>query len=605
MLLRNCTSIEKRKLDLTILNKGKYSFFNLPPKSDWTFDYYSNYNPIVLKCEEGFIALVGDYSSKQHLSSLWEKRKKIKIIKDAIQDFQGCFSAVFYIEKEEKYYFVTDHLSLYPWYFIKTKDSIMVSTRLKLINTFLKCELDPAGFTEFMRHGYTVGKKTILNGVSKLPAGSVLTIDCQKNSIDVKNYQHAIFNNITKNEYINFSKSKYHIDEICELLLNACRVPDGPTLMMSAGWDSRTILAALLHLNTKDIKLYTHGDTKSREALIVKKIADDFKIDCHFAPFDNNTFSLDSIHSLGDEQDNVVFPYWRDAARYSSATGSQYIVSGVLGEVLGGHYGPIFHKKGFKKGISLLAYLMLGKYVNSLSMKDTISMAEIISTLLEKEYRCPWYINDAQWSPLLQNSYRITNSDIKSELENIRDTCQNILENESIYEVFTLLNRGIQYIANQSLTAQHDSRDIVMPFCSKELLKKSILLPFHKKVHNNMNRQIIKRLYPQLLRYPTSAILVKAQRPIILQEGSRALRKLYEKIETRSGIKKGRLGWANFNLVEQQALIDLSISLSLPVFDNELIANFLRRRSAANQHPLWDMILKMKSIDNIKNGKRQ
>jgi hypothetical protein len=102
------------------------------------------------------------------------------------------------------------------------------------------------------------------------------------------------------------------------------------------------------------------------------------------------------------------------------------------------------------------------------------------------------------------------------------------------------------------------------------LLQAVSSVPFSKRAHNKVNKEIIKKLRLELLDLPMAATLVNARRPLLIQEGSRAVRKFVEKNDSMASIyrKLSRygdrsFGWNNFrNIVNKEWIDSLTPLLS-------------------------------------------
>ena len=130
-------------------------------------------------------------------------------------------------------------------------------------------------------------------------------------------------------------------------------------------------------------------------------------------------------------------------------------------------------------------------------------------------------------------------------------------------------------------------------------------LPFEEKVHNILNQAVIKKIAPELLEFPMAATLLSAKHPIILQEASRAARKILEGLKWKAHrmskglISEPRLGWVNFQfLSNNNNLYDVIDFLTQPYWDKKRMQVNLRKLSHTSLHPTSDMLMKILTIDH-------
>jgi hypothetical protein len=88
--------------------------------------------------------------------------------------------------------------------------------------------------------------------------------------------------------------------------------------------------------------------------------------------------------------ETVLFPEWHRAGRFLSSAGIDTVSSGVLGEIIGGHYSRTMLFGGAQK---LRSFIMQSVGQNS-------SFNEICSALRFKELVKPWYVHPDVWGNL-------------------------------------------------------------------------------------------------------------------------------------------------------------------------------------------------------------
>jgi len=89
-------------------------------------------------------------------------------------------------------------------------------------------------------------------------------------------------------------------------------------------------------------------------------------------------------------------------------------------------------------------------------------------------------------------------------------------------------------------------------------------IPMTTKIHNALNREMLRQHAPDLLRFPCAATPVRGGAPLIEQEAARLARHLYEKARWRLYfVSRGRLGLAHFGWLNFEFLRDGQLLNSL------------------------------------------
>jgi hypothetical protein len=187
-----------------------------------------------------------------------------------------------------------------------------------------------------------------------------------------------------------------------------------------------------------------------------------------------------------------------------------------------------------------------------------------------------------------------------------------ITSDERMIEAFIATHRGSQYI-NAQLLSCRAHLDIALPFCDAELLELACALPLSQKIHNSVDREILRRHAPELLSVACAATLVPASAPIGVQEATRALRRALEAPYGRlaraapSLLPPLRLGWVNFDFLRSGAALgSLEEDLRCDIWDRAAlrvrIADARDPVKAVATHPLSDQMMKIYTSDLMLRG---
>ncbi len=514
-------------------------------------------------------------------------------------EFENPGSLVLYDQKTKTTFAFADITGIFPLFWSIHHGRICIGSSLSELGENLSPATDDVGVIEFLQDGYCVGARTVYKGVQRLRPGEALRFvaatqrvsSCDQSPLWSQAQSHL--------------GRKKLLDSAVDMLRHSCEEMRNTMLMMSGGWDSRTLLAGALSTPVgRSLSLYFHGDTRSREARIAKEIAEIESLPITLAPIDPSSFSAGFVEESFKRYENVVFPHWHRAALASTEIGSQVqsVTAGILGEILGGHYGPPFLHPGFRKIASTLWYLTGARFFKSLEpVKESTRSDAAMRLLGQPVYPKYWCIGDDKWQSRFTRIHEGVNEDIVNSVN--RYLQRGISTQEGLVEAFITEQRGSQYVAAQ-LRSAATLKPPVIPFAQRSFLTFACSVPFALKANNSLNRALIQKLHPELLKFSTAAVLCRTSRPIVCQESTRALRKILVdggwKIRklTNGRVPAYRWGWVNFQfLQDSDALLGVAESLRSSLWDKAAIQARIKENVFRSYHVLNDMLMKVKTLD--------
>lgn len=482
---------------------------------------------------------------------------------------------------------------------------VLFSSLLRPLARAIEAEIDPLGILQFLQNGYNLNNRTAFQGVYRMRPGEVLRYDPSDDALSVAD-RSKLWTGAP------LTDSKELVETALELLMRsvdrAVEDDDSTALMMSGGWDSRTLLAVNVSLVRNElgapVTAYSHGDVQSRELDIVSRICERVDIDCHLQSIGKDIlrpeFIRDSFQSCG----LAIFPHWANAGSKLASSGFKSAMAGVFGEVLGGHYGYGMTESGLGK-ITALAkdWLNLGPYSGADGIESVLPLFEIDSSTQGEH----WYLK-REFETSISDSDSRTKEDIERALRRFSD--RGIHQANRLIEAMITEHRGSQYIAGQTASVRAEGVDVSLPFADRRLLWFASRIHPRVKLHNSLSRRIIAEASQSLLDYPMAATLVPASSPLLLQESSRALRKVWEAVRwelysTSNGkIPRPHFSWVNFEFMREggvlnQVVDDLRADLWDITAIRQKIQQITNPRSVERLHPYFDQFGKIMTIDHM------
>lgn len=504
----------------------------------------------------------------------------------------------------------TEWTGTFPLYYSCTADGFAFSSHLRPLARALGADPDPLGALEFLRHGYTLAGRTPFEGVVRLLPGQSVTYHGAVDRATIQ--EHSTL--WARPRELGISALRSTVRELWERLAQAVstdinRPEDRYGVMMSGGWDSRTLLALLQHLvPSARILCYSHGDTDSRELELVRELSDQAGVECTVRPIDGSVWDPDILEPRFAQTENVCFPSWHAAGRRLGRSDVGSLTSGVYGPAIGGHYGVPSVREGARRILALSA--RFARHYRSrwaggrFGLDESGGAKEAYRLLRVESVGSHWYLREGFEASVGDVADRI-NADIERSLA--RYESRGIRSLDAVVEAFNSEYRGSQFINAQLLSCRPDL-DVAFPLIDRRVLRLATQLPLELKLHNFLNQQMLMHAAPDLLEYPMGATLVNASRPLWLQEVSRVVRRTIEDFEWRAYLasqgrrNQPRWGWVNFEFLRDGvAFSRIRESLQSDIWDMEGIHrmqdDITTFQYDRRLHPVYDQMSKVYTLD--------
>ena len=463
-----------------------------------------------------------------------------------------------------------------PIYYRNDNASILLSNRLD--NLIGPGDLpDWEGILCYLTFGYTLGASTFFENIQQTLPNQKLEIDTQLREIRKKVFD-------VKPQAANSETLTGNGKAFAKLFSDTMQTYHPMALMMSAGWDSRTLLAPRKSPITV---AYTHGDISSRECTIAKKVSGTLRTDHYFKDVKGMVIDTALLDEMVELHGHCLWPIWHLSSKLISEKFSLPIASGVIGARLGGHNG--FPSVGTR----------LQKSFNSLHLiNPKIASKEKIINDLKKRLTTPknfWFTSD--------KGNQIFGEIATSTTQRAHETLDSYLKESDDFsfaiERFNYDHVSRQYMMKQPSMAK-SFQGYYSPLSHPELLKLVYSVPFKQRVQNRLTRAVISELNADLLEFPMAATLAKANRPIFIQELSRILRILFENFFFKLKKNRPNLGWFNYEHLYSTDFFENTInSLRSDIWSkNRMLRTIVsNQKNGIEAGPTMDMLCKVKTID--------
>jgi hypothetical protein len=491
-----------------------------------------------------------------------------------------------------------DWLSSFPFYYAATSAGVIFSSHLAPLARVLGADIDPAGAVQYLTVGYCLNGRTPLAGIRRLLPGQQLSWDPTAPA-GVRVVEHS---RLWEGE----PDREVDVARVWELLCNAVPADDGMPagVMLSAGWDSRVLLAAVgARATSRRIQTASHGQPDQFELRMARRLALRAGADHHEV-----ALGRDALGSVADQDDlfnraeALMFPYWRLSADALVSSGASYAAAGVLGEVLGGHYVPPGSRS---KRLRHFINVRRGK---AQTPAETQNDLEVVMPKVPRNGL--WYVHREYFEDhrqVLEEAYAQDAADTVA-----RYRARGVPAGDRAVEAFITEHRAIQIIAHQPLVS-FSRLDVVLPFGDRLLAQEVTRLPLRDRIQNALSRQLLARYAPALLKVPHAATGVPASVPIPVQVVGRASRYALEALSSAALFaSRGRVGrrrpfgWMNFEQVLRPTdpLRAIVRDVRAPFIDKAAVESHLDDVEAYRQPiKLAHIYLKFAQLDRVL-GKR-
>jgi hypothetical protein len=438
----------------------------------------------------------------------------------------------------------TDPLNYFPVYYRHSGGAFTFGSNLSVLSRITGAAPDYTGVVEFLRKNWCLNGRTVVADIRRILPGQTVAFDVSTGELTiVENSQ--LWSGVAEDRVAPTD------EELWQLLLEAVRANAGPNavagLMLSGGWDSRVLLAALTQVFGDRLVTLSHGAPHHGELELARGLA--ARAGAHHLEVLLGEDSLgrpQDLDALLNTTDAILFPWWRFAGRALDEASCNTAFCGVLGEVLGGHYTVV------GRGRAQRAREVFQRAVLR-STRHSVAPIDGLRRVLKQDYRprrIP-FVKKEVTSAFEQQISAAIEDDIEKVIG--RYAQRGIGDAGRMVEAYTTEYRGLHYICQQPLTLTKQL-DVALPLGSPPLVEAVLAVPLTRRIHNSLSRSLLRRFRPELLALPLAASpFVSAGAPILVQESGRIVRRVVDRVSRQAYLlsagRRGamrRYGWVDF-----------------------------------------------------------
>ncbi|QCK14326.1 asparagine synthase (glutamine-hydrolyzing) [Mangrovivirga cuniculi] len=176
---------------------------------------------------------------------------------EALNKLNGFFAFAFYDSEKESIFIARDRIGIKSLYYHLDDDKLLFASEAVAIHSYgIEKEINKDALSLYLQLNYIPSPFTMIEGISKLPAGSYMTCDAEGNTTIEKYYQIPE-SQISKET--SYNKAKEELVQLIENSVKERLIADVPTgTFLSGGIDS-SIITAVASKFKPDIKSFSIG----------------------------------------------------------------------------------------------------------------------------------------------------------------------------------------------------------------------------------------------------------------------------------------------------------------------------------------------------------
>lgn len=443
------------------------------------------------------------------------------------ENITGSFSALLINEESEVITICTDHIGLYPLYYLSNKDHFIITNSVILAGIYSGAEFDTAGIVQrTLGPEYSnIGSRTILKDCKRLLPGECRRFSFKGELLSV-DFDNTLFQNISEPSK-NLPSTKDYWKAYKKEVNYCLNQFENVNMALSGGIDSRITLGAIPE--DKNLTCYTFGNSDNYESKIASRLAS-LKAADFISCYDPDLYfpSPDLLKKYTYETEGVELCSWLEITETVENKTKEPLLLGELCEGLPARKISKYSTKEFKKQNFIKHYIRNKEYSFTPATKEDFNAwkEEVYS-----RFKIYYHQKNLSKFDIPCDQAELTEA-LKNDLEEIftRIEAHNLPFVELYDELFSWYTYTRMRLSKQILTA-NAKFDACSPAMSLQMLRKT------SNIHPNqrLNYRFIKKLFKEnkdlrkLYRVPTNqAPLIPQNFPDIIKFGMWGFRSMMD-----------------------------------------------------------------------------
>lgn len=408
----------------------------------------------------------------------------------SIEDLNGVFAIVLFDTQTGTLTLANDRFGMKTIYYYYENPSFTFASEVKAViqDTHIQKEINWSGWRDIFSYGYLLGTKTPFTNIYALPNAVVLTV--RKSEFHMKKYWHY-----TKIQVDHRNEEKYFIEKGAEVLKRAFKrqfkeLRNG-TVLLSGGYDSPCIAAALRNftevnfdtLTTLNLDLlsYPWHFSHTLDVALAREIAKTLGVRNTYIPIPSDLFQkylVEKVFLL----DGMTTDLLALMPLVSRLGVGETVADGLGGDVLWGTFTTLTEH-------------------NLMCSNDQTKLAEALGEHMRGR------INDKNGETarrIAEFFHDPIQNQIKPDSHSLVEELANIGQHENIVTIFYITNRTKNCVSLLSNNLIGSKARPILPFLDNESAEFALTIPPLTKVRRQIYYEIIKRLFPELAKIPST-----------------------------------------------------------------------------------------------------
>jgi len=400
-----------------------------------------------------------------------------------LDQLNGVFTFAVYDAQPRRLTVVNDRYGMEPFYYQYSKRRFTFASQIKAIiqDSKVKREINWDGWREFFTYGYVLGTKTLFKGIHTIPNASILQVTERR--ISLKNYW-----SYARIKVDHESPEEYFVSEGARLIRQAIerqsRNVKECIVLLSGGYDSRCIAAAIKHFTNTSFQTFTTASPVAGDVdpILAQQIAESIGVKNTYVPIPSDLYRRYFIRKVFLVDAMCTEHLWL-MPLVESLGDCKINFDGLGGDTL---LGPLF--------------------LNEENLRITDDL-EKLTFVLRKDmarFRVEM-ITDFFDSPIREELQPRTEDSLLAELKRIG-------KNENVITIFFMTNRKRNAVSFSPNSIIATKAECLFPFLDRDLVEFGLTIPPMTKLTKGIYYRMLQKLFPDVARIPSPASLTKKKR---------------------------------------------------------------------------------------------